>query len=159
MQERVFTNLELETIQMILDKFTEVQQDNMTDKSRHQAKHLLDGMLQGQDGQLDAADFKFVKTKEKQKLLLCNLIGVTLQLSRGNRIRASKLAEMLKKEASELKNYFKELDLGIEARKNEKTGEEDLMIFLNQKKKQAKKAEQNLKSELVGQKRERANTE
>ena len=43
-------------------------------------------------------------------------------------------AEMLKKEASELKNFFKELDLGMEASKNEKSGEADLMLFLSQKK-------------------------
>ena len=46
----------------------------------------------------------------------------------------SKLAELLKKEASELKNYFKEIGASIESCKNEKTGEADLLVYLNQKK-------------------------
>lgn len=93
--------------------------------------------------------------------MLCHLIGVTLELARGNKLRASKLSEMLKKEISELKNFFKELDLSMEACKNEKTGEADLMLYLNSKKAQAKKkaAETTIKTDLAGQKRERANTE
>lgn len=71
-------------------------------------------------------------------------------MARNNRIRASKLSELLKKEASELKNFFKELGVGMESSKNEKTGEADMMIFLTHKKMQGKKVDQNLKTELVG---------
>lgn len=75
---------------------------------------------------------------------------MALQLARNNRIRASKLSEMLKKETGELKNFFKELGVGMESCKNEKTGEADMMICLSQKKLTGKKADQNLKTELVG---------
>jgi len=46
-------------------------------------------------------------------------------------LRASVLARTLKKGISDLKNFFKEIGLRMEACKNEKTGEPDLMIFLH----------------------------
>lgn len=55
-------------------------------------------------------------------------------MARGNKIRGSLFARILKKDLSDLKNYFKEVGLTIESFKNEKSGEADLMIFLNDKK-------------------------
>ena len=63
--------------------------------------------------------------------MICNIIGVAIQLATGNRLRGSLLANILKKELSELKNYFKEVGLTIEIFKNKKTDEADLMIFLS----------------------------
>lgn len=55
---------------------------------------------------------------------------MAIQLARGNKIRGSLFARMLKKDLSDLKNYFKEVGLIIESFKNEKSKEADLMILL-----------------------------
>ena len=51
-------------------------------------------------------------------------------LSFNQRIRASVLAKTLKKEVGDLKNFFKELGFHMEAMKNEKTGEPDIMVSM-----------------------------
>ena len=56
-----------------------------------------------------------------QKILICNIIGVAIQLARGNKIRGSLFAKILKKDLSYLKNYFKEVGLIFEPFKNEKS--------------------------------------
>lgn len=56
-----------------------------------------------------------------QKILICNIIGVAIQLARGNKIRGSLFAKILKKDLSDLKNYFKEVGLIFEPFKNEKS--------------------------------------
>ena len=43
---------------------------------------------------------------------------MAIQLARGNKIRGSLFARMLKKDLSDLKNYFKEVGLIIESFKN-----------------------------------------
>ena len=67
-------------------------------------------------------------------MLICNIIGIAIHLAKGNKIRGSLFARILKKDLSELKNYFKEVDLVIQSFKNEKSGEPDLMILLNDNK-------------------------
>jgi hypothetical protein len=47
----------------------------------------------------------------------------------------------LKKEIGELKNYFKECGLSMEATKNEKTGEPDIMVYLSAPKKASETAD------------------
>ena len=54
-------------------------------------------------------DVKFVKTKDLQKVLLCNIIGVSVHLAWNQRLRASVLAKTLKKEVGDLKNFIKEV--------------------------------------------------
>jgi len=44
------------------------------------------------------------------------------------------LARTLKKEIGDLKNFFKEIGLSMEAIKNEATGEPDVMVYLQGKK-------------------------
>jgi len=78
---------------------------------------------------------KFVKTKERQKILICHIIAISLHLSSFKRLRASIFARTLKKEIGELKNYFKEIGLTLESCKNEKTGEPDIMLYLSGAKK------------------------
>ena len=68
--------------------------------------------------------------------MTCHIIAISIHLSSFKRLRASILARTLKKEIGELKNYFKEVGLTIEACKNEKTGEADLMLYLTAPKKQ-----------------------
>jgi len=68
--------------------------------------------------------------------LTCHIIAISIHLSSFKRLRASILARTLKKEIGELKNYFKEVGLTMEACKNEKTGEADLMLYLTAPKKQ-----------------------
>ena len=75
-----------------------------------------------------------MKTKELQKVLVCHIIGIAVHLAQNNRLRASVLAKTLKKDVSDLKNFFKEIGLTIEACRNEKTNEPDLMIFLHERK-------------------------
>ena len=66
--------------------------------------------------------------------MICNIIGVAIQLARGNKVRGSLFASILKKDLSDLKNYFKEVGLIFEPFKNEKSKEADLMIFLKNSK-------------------------
>jgi hypothetical protein len=91
----------------------------------------------------DKSDIKFVKTKERSKLLMCHIIGITMHLAWYNRIRASILGRALKKEIGELKNFFKEIGLTMEASKNMKTGEPDLMLYLHSKQKQQELEKEN----------------
>ena len=55
-----------------------------------------------------------MKTKEKQRLILLHLMGVSIILSQNSRLRASTLSHMLKKDTSELKQYLKELGVRVE---------------------------------------------
>lgn len=57
----------------------------------------------------DLPDVKFVKTQDLQKILLCNIIGVSVHLAWNQRLRASVLAKTLKKEVGDLKNFIKEV--------------------------------------------------
>lgn len=50
LQERIFVNLEADTIQRLLEKFTEVQQESRADKPRHQAK-AVEAALAGAAGE------------------------------------------------------------------------------------------------------------
>lgn len=80
-------------------------------------------------------DIKFVKTKEKQKVIICHIIAVSMHLSTNKRLRASVFAKTLKKEIGDLKNFFKEIGLNLEPIKNEHTGEPDIMLHLYPKNK------------------------
>ena len=73
-----------------------------------------------------------MKTKDLQKVLMCHIIAVSVHLSQYNRIRGSVLAKTLKKDIADLKNFIKEIGLGVEPFKNEKTGEPDLNVFLKE---------------------------
>jgi len=116
-----FKGLDIDAVRAILEKFTEVQEINRGEIRNKRGN---------QDQELDLPDVKFVKTKDLQKLLLCNIIGVSVYLAFNQRIRASVLARTLKKEVGDLKNFFKELGLQMEAMKNEKTGEPDIMVYI-----------------------------
>jgi len=72
---------------------------------------------------------------------MCHIIALSLHLSSFKRLRASILARTLKKETAELKSYFKEIGLTLEATKNEKTGEPDIMLYLTAPQKRANKEE------------------
>jgi hypothetical protein len=74
----------------ILEKFTEVQETARGEPSRKP---------RGQQSQEDEvqSDVKFVKTKELQKILICNIIGVAVHLATNQRLWASVIAKTLKK--------------------------------------------------------------
>lgn len=74
-----------------------------------------------------------MKTKERQKVLICHIIALSVQLSQFKRLKASVLARTLKKEIGDLKNFFKEIGLSMETTKNEGTGEPDIMVYLQKK--------------------------
>jgi len=79
-------------------------------------------------------------------------------MAQSHRIRASLIAKVLKKEVSDLKNYFRELDISIESLKNVETKESELFLFLKSKRtaEQEQQKDEDLQKELVGKKRERA---
>ena len=79
-------------------------------------------------------------------------------MAHSHRIRASLIAKVLKKEVSDLKNYFRELDISIESLKNVETKESELFLFLKSKRtaEQEQQKDEDLQKELVGKKRERA---
>lgn len=55
-----------------------------------------------------------MKGKEDLKTLTLHIIGLVVHMSTQKRSRGSFLARILKKDISELKNYFKELGLVTE---------------------------------------------
>jgi hypothetical protein len=55
-------------LKAILEKFTEVQQVNR-------------GEIRGKQNPEELSDIKFVCTKELEKILLCNIIGVSVHLA------------------------------------------------------------------------------
>ena len=120
MSQDFFKGLDIEAVRGILEKFTEVQEIN-----RGEIRNK-----RGQTQEEEIPDVKFVKTKDLQRQLLCNIIGVSVYLSMNQRIRASVLAKTLKKEVGDLKNFFKELGLHMEPIKNEKTGEPDILVSM-----------------------------
>ena len=119
LSEKVFKGLDVEAVRAILEKFTDLQHVNKNEMGHSKHKQ-----------QSEAVDVKFVKTKDKQKTLLSFIIAAAMHLSNHKRMRASVFAKTLKKEVHELKNYFKEVGLAMEATKNESTGEPDIMLFL-----------------------------
>ena len=134
-----FKGLNIDALRAILEKFTEVQQVNR-------------GELRGKK-QLEAADLpdvKFVCTKELERSLLCSIIGVSVHLAMNQRLKASVLCRHLKKNIGDLKNFFREVGLNMEAIKDTK-GEADMMLYVPQPKLRKNEAPQG-----VGSKRERA---
>ena len=151
----------------MLEKFTSIQQENLGEQSRFM-KNKGNAMGFGDETKTDG-EVKFVKTKEKQKLLLVHLIGISIMLSNQSRLRASVLSHMLKKDTSELKQYLRELGVRIETMVAKgKDDSADLMLFFSGRdgrkaaKEKAAEAEDSLSGEAeakVGTKRDRANTE
>ena len=111
-----FKGLNIDALRSILEKFTEVQQVNRGEARRNENPE-------------DLPDIKFVCTKELEKILLCNIIGVSVHLAFNQRLRASVLCKTLKKSVGDLKNYFKEVGLNVEATKDNR-GEPDLQISI-----------------------------
>ena len=63
-----FKGLNIDALRSILEKFTEVQQVNRAEARRNENPE-------------DLPDIKFVCTKELEKILLCNIIGVSVHLA------------------------------------------------------------------------------
>lgn len=128
LSEKVFKGLDVEAVRAIVEKFCDLQ---------HIPKNEFKQKQQSQP-----VDVKFVKTKDKQKTLLAHIIAAAMHLSSNKRMRASVFSKTLKKEVHELKNYFKEVGLGMEATKHEPTGEPDIMLHLPGAKRDHKDQEQ-----------------
>ena len=126
LSEQNFKGLNSDALRAILERFTEIQ-EVLKGETRNPKGHKNSA-----DETLKLTDFKFVKTKELQKVLMCHIIGIAVHLAKNNRLKGSVLAKTLKKNIGELKNFIKEVGLNVEAHKNEKTNEPDIMIFLNQ---------------------------
>ena len=51
-------------------------------------------------------EFKYIKSKENVKKLICHILAISALLNRGTQMKASELSKVLKKEVSDLKSYF-----------------------------------------------------
>lgn len=60
---------------------------------------------------------------------MCTIIALGVQLARNQRLKASAVSRLLKKEVSELKNYFKEIGLTVETTTDVSTKKPDLALF------------------------------
>ena len=114
--ETVFYTIDAETLQCILDEYTQVQMNTANRKKQA-------------DDEEEVQPIKFVKTKELQKSLMCTIISLGVQLARNQRLKASAVSRLLKKEVSELKNYFKEIGLNVETTTDSATNKPDLALF------------------------------
>ena len=130
--EQLFVGLNIDAVRAILEKFAEVQEVNQGEANRGRPPQRKHSLAEQDPG--SGPDIKFVKTKELQKVLICNIIGVAVQLASNNRLRASVLAKTLKKNVADLKNFFTEVGLTMEACEKAKTGESDIMVHLRQPK-------------------------
>ena len=126
LSDKDFKGMSIEALRLILERFGQKQE--LTNKDMTNKK----GQNQFEDHSAKLNDIKFVKTKDLQKVLMCNIIAVSIYLAQFNRIRGSVLARTLKKDISELKNYIKEIGLSVEPFKNDKTGDADLHVFLRE---------------------------
>lgn len=70
--------------------------------------------------------FKYVKTKDHVKELMCHIIGVLALLAK--QFRASVLSKIIKKDLDDLKGYFREVGLSYEPITNEHTGQPDFLV-------------------------------
>lgn len=126
LSEKIFKGLDVEAIRAILEKFTDIQSVNMNDLRKKKGPNHSAGDK--------PVTIKFVKTKEKQKILLCYIIAASMHISTYKRLRAQIFARTLKMEVGDLKNYFKDIGLTMESIKN-KDGEADIMLYLYAQKK------------------------
>ena len=74
-----------DALRLILERFTAVQ---TVDRSRMGGKNKGNA----------AINIKFVKTKEKSKVLMCHIVAAAMHLSTQKRMLASILVKTLKKE-------------------------------------------------------------
>uniref|UniRef100_A0A7S3FTU5 Uncharacterized protein n=1 Tax=Strombidium rassoulzadegani TaxID=1082188 RepID=A0A7S3FTU5_9SPIT len=121
LSEQIFKELNVDALRAILEKFTEVQEMRDGDIGKKRMR---------EEKPEELSDIKFVKTKELQKVLIINIIGVAVNLARNNRLWASSIAKTLKKDVGDLKNFVKELGYTMEVQKNLKSNEQDLIIYL-----------------------------
>lgn len=85
--------LPVATIEHILKEFTEISLKN---QSR---------VLSSEGGQVDH-EFKYVKSKENIKKLICHILAISALLNRGTQMKASEISKVLKKEVNDLKSYY-----------------------------------------------------
>jgi len=70
--------------------------------------------------------FKYVKTKDSVKELMCHIIGVLALLAK--QFKASVLSKILKKDLDDLKGYFREVGLSYDPITNDHTGQADFLV-------------------------------
>lgn len=129
LSQKLFRSMPPSAIQLLLEKFTSVQQENPGEAARFMRHKGAQSLLED-DGK-DEGAVKFVKTKEKQKQLMLNLIGVAIILSPNSRLRASTLSHMLKKDTGDLKHYLKELGVRVETTVGTAKEAADLMLYFD----------------------------
>ena len=72
--------------------------------------------------------------------LVCAIIALAIQLSRGQRLKSSVLERLVQKSSSDLKNYFKEIGITTEIVKH--GNKPELMLYWNTKSKRVKEEEE-----------------
>jgi len=107
-----------EALEKILERFCVI---TVCDKfgDRAQSRNKSQTVLTGSS----STNFKFVKSGEDTKRLICHIIGLSVILN-NNKIKMSFLSKILKKEASDLKMYCTELGMSVDPIKtlDKKTG-------------------------------------
>jgi len=97
-----------EALEKILDRFCVI---TVCEKfgDRATARNKSQSVLSGSG----STNFKFVKSGEDNKRLICHIIGLSVILNH-NKIKMSFLSKILKKEASDLKMFCTELGMSVE---------------------------------------------
>lgn len=103
-------------------------------------------------------EFKYVKSKENTKKLMCHILGIAVLMHRGQPMKASSIAQVLKKEVADLRSYFQEL--GLHYTPFKENGVDDLSVQVsNEKAKPAKKEEKKITKQSKGNKKEKTEPE
>ena len=89
---------------------------------------------------------QFIKTKAYVDKLICHIIALTAHLSTNLEFDCSYLAKSLKKDPSDLKDYFKEIGATY-VHKKTKEGQMTYMVSYSMHKGQAKKLQQKIKNQ------------
>jgi hypothetical protein len=80
----------------------------------------------GHGGNIVMNQYKYTKSKEQTKQLICHIIGIYALLNQGSKFKASYIARVLKKEVTDLKSYFQELGLDYSIIKED--GKDDILV-------------------------------
>jgi hypothetical protein len=110
-----FRGIKEEALELVLQKFCTI---SLQDKGENMRRPKNSGPSKSQ--------FKVQRSKEQGKTLMLHIIGLMVHLSTTHSAKLSFLSRILKREASELKNYCVELGLRLEAckSKDRETGKE-----------------------------------
>eukprot|EP00347_Sterkiella_histriomuscorum_P023078 403336035 len=113
-------NIPLPLFEKLVEKFSTVSFKNQSMLMNHES---VDSSLNNSSV---ANQYKYTKSKEQTKMLICHVIGINAILNQGGKFKASHIARVLKKEVTDLKSYFQELGLDYSVIKED--GKDDILV-------------------------------